>query len=108
MIQPLGCRVLILLDETDFEEGEDGSSKTKSGIFVPELAAKKEQAAETEGRLVAIGDLAWSDKFYNGKAVAAVGDRVIYSRYSGVFVKDKETKKRYILINDEDILAKID
>ena len=86
---PLGDRVV--LKQVEAEE------TTKSGI-VPGQAQEKPQQAE----VVAVGPGGVVD----GKEVkmeVAVGDKVIYSKYSGTEVKMDGTE--YIIVKQNDILA---
>ena len=71
---------------------------TKSGIVLPGQAKEKPQQAE----VVAVGPGGMVD----GKEVkmeVKVGDKVIYSRYSGTEVKIDE--EEYIIVRQNDILA---
>lgn len=71
---------------------------TKSGIVLPGQAKEKPQQAE----VVAVG----SGGMVDGKEVkmeVKVGDKVIYSKYSGTEVKIDE--EEYIIVRQNDILA---
>ena len=87
---PLGDRVVLkqlVAEET-----------TKSGIVLPGQAQEKPQQAE----VVAVGP----GGIVDGKEVkmeVAVGDKVIYSKYSGTEVKMDGTE--YIIVKQNDILA---
>ena len=87
---PLGDRVV--LKQLEAEE------ITKSGIVLPGQAQEKPQQAE----VIAVGPGGVVD----GKEVkmeVTVGDKVIYSKYSGTEVKlDGE---EYIIVKQSDILA---
>ena len=87
---PLGDRVV--LKQVEAEE------TTKSGIVLPGQAQAKPQQAD----VVAVGPGGVVD----GKEVkmeVAVGDKVIYSKYSGTEVKMDGTE--YIIVKQNDILA---
>ena len=87
---PLGDRVV--LKHVEAEE------TTKSGIVLPGQAQEKPQQAEVVG--VGAGGVV------DGKEVkmeVAVGDKVIYSKYSGTEVKMDGTE--YIIVKQNDILA---
>lgn len=90
---PLGDRVVIkqlVAEET-----------TKSGIVIPGQAKEKPQQAE----VVAVGPGGVVD----GKEVTMqvkVGDKVIYSKYSGTEVKLEE--EDLIIVKQSDILAIIE
>ena len=87
---PLGDRVV--LKQLEAEE------TTKSGIVLPGQAQEKPQQAE----VIAVGP----GGVVEGKEVkmeVAVGNKVIYSKYSGTEVKlDNE---EYIIVKQSDILA---
>lgn len=92
-LKPLGDKVVlrqILAEET-----------TKSGIILPGQAKEKPQQAE----VVAVGPGGVVD----GKEVVmnvTVGDKVIYTKYSGTEVKlDEET---FIIVKQSDIIATIE
>ena len=87
---PLGDRVV--LKQVEAEE------TTKSGIVLPGQAQEKPQQAE----VVAVGPGGVVD----GKEVkmeVAVGDKVIYSKYSGTEVELDD--EEYIIVKQDDILA---
>ena len=76
----------------------EAEETTKSGIVLPGQAQEKPQQAE----VVAVGPGGVVD----GKEVkmeVAVGDKVIYSKYSGTEVKMDGTE--YIIVKQNDILA---
>lgn len=90
---PLGDRVVIkqlLAEET-----------TKSGIVLPGQSKEKPQQAE----VIAVGPGGMVD----GKEVTMqvkVGDKVIYSKYSGTEVELDD--EEYIIVKQSDILAVIE
>ena len=80
------------------EKENEAEETTKSGIVLPGQAQEKPQQAE----VVAVGPGGVVD----GKEVkmeVAVGDKVIYSKYSGTEVKMDGTE--YIIVKQNDILA---
>lgn len=84
-IKPLGDRVVIKRIEAE--------EKTKSGIVLPGQAKEQPQIAE----VLAVA---------NDELGVTVGDRVIFSKYSGTEIKvDGED---YIVVKAEDLLAVID
>ncbi|MDQ0157728.1 chaperonin GroES [Robertmurraya andreesenii] len=91
LLKPLGDRIVIELVESE--------EKTASGIVLPDSAKEKPQ----EGKVVAVGTGRVLD---NGERVAlevAVGDRIIFSKYSGTEVKYQGTE--YLILRENDILA---
>ena len=74
---------------------------TASGLVIPDTAKEKPQ----QGEVVAVGPGRLDD---DGKRVAidvAVGDRILYAKYTGTDIKlDGED---YIVLNEKDILAKL-
>lgn len=93
MLRPLGDRIVIELVESE--------EKTASGIVLPDSAKEKPQ----EGRVVAVGT---GRVLESGERVAlevSVGDRIIFSKYSGTEVKFEGTE--YLILRENDILAVI-
>ncbi|MBP0726784.1 co-chaperone GroES [Bacillus sp. RG28] len=91
MLKPLGDRVVIELVESE--------EKTASGIVLPGTAQEKPQ----EGKVVAVGAGRVLD---NGERVAvevSVGDRIIFSKYSGTEVKHEGAE--FLVLRESDIVA---
>lgn len=90
-IRPLRDRLIVKrLDE----EG-----KTKGGIIIPDSAKEKPQEAE----VIAIGSGRIDE---SGKTVAMdvkVGDRVLFSKYSGTEIKLEG--QDYLILREDDIQA---
>ncbi len=86
-IEPLGARVLILPLE--------GETQTPGGILLPETAKEKPQ----QGIIEAVG----SDDEMNTDL--KVGDRVLFPKYTGTEIKFEG--QTYLLMNEEDVLARI-
>jgi chaperonin GroES len=88
-LQPIGKRIVIKKVEAE--------KTTSSGIVLPQSAQEKPQYAE----VVAISEDVINDE--EVKSVLEVGDKVIYSQYSGTDVKLDD--EEYIVIKYEDVLA---
>ena len=92
-IRPLFDKVVV--EQTGKEE------TTKSGFILPSSAQEKQQTA----KVVAVGPGGVID----GKEVTMqvkVGDKVIYSKYSGTEVEVDDEK--YVVVKQNDILAVIE
>ncbi len=86
-IEPLGARVLVLPLE--------GESQTPGGVLLPETAKEKPQ----QGTVEAIGDPEEMETDLK------VGDRVLFPKYTGTEIKFEG--KTYLLMNEDDVLARI-
>lgn len=86
-IEPLGARVLVLPIE--------GESQTAGGVLLPETAKEKPQ----QGTIEAVGD---SEEMMTD---LKIGDRVLYPKYTGTEIKFEG--KTYLLMNEDDVLARI-
>ena len=91
MIKPLGERVVV--------EVSEGDVKTASGIVLPDTAKEKPQ----QGKVVAVGSGKLLENGERAKPEVAVGDKILFSKYSGNDVKVDE--KDYLIIRESDILA---
>lgn len=90
MLKPLADRVIVKLVEVEHI--------TKSGIVLPDNAKEKPQIAE----IIAVGPGGLVD----GKQVemtVKVGDKVVYSKYSGTEIKYEGNE--YTILKQNDILA---
>lgn len=93
MLKPLSDRVLI---EVDVEE-----TKTAGGILLPDTAQKKSQ----KGTVIAIGSGKVLDNGERLPFEVAVGDRVLFAKYSGVDIE--EGGKKFLLLSERDVLGKL-
>lgn len=94
MIRPLGERVVV--------KPLPSEEITKGGIVLPDTVKEKPQ----EGEVVAIGSGRLLD---NGSRVAIdlkVGDRILFSKYSGNEVKIEDVE--YLIMRESDILGVIE
>jgi chaperonin GroES len=92
-LKPLGDRVVL--------KPQEAEEKTQSGIILPDSAKEKPQAAI----VTAVG----SGKTENGKVSemqVKVGDKVIYSKYSGTEVTYED--EEYIIVSQNDIIAVVE
>lgn len=88
VLKPIGERIVVKMVEVE--------EKTSSGIVLPSSAKEKPQVAEVVAVSTAI-----ENKENNVKI--NVGDKVIYSKYSGTEVKLDD--EEYIIVKLEDVLA---
>ncbi len=93
-LKPLADRLVIKASESE--------EMTKGGLVLPDTAKEK----PVEGEVVAVGVGKLAD---DGKRIpmeVKVGDKVIFSKYSGTEVKlDGET---FLVIGERDVLAVIE
>jgi len=90
-LKPLGDRLVV--------EHVEQADKSAGGVFLPDTAKEKPQ----EGSVLAIGSGRTLD---NGTKLAMdvkVGDKIIYSKYSGSEIKIEG--KEYLIISEKDVLA---
>ena len=90
---PLGNRVVI-------EPLESDEQMSAGGIYLPDTAKEKPQ----EGKVVAVGPGKLSDEGKRIPMEVKVGDKVVYSKYSGTEYKEGEIE--YLVVRDDDILFK--
>lgn len=92
-LRPLDDRVVV--EPTEAEE------RTAGGIVLPDSAKEKPQ----RGKIVAVGPGRLLDSGSRGSLSVAIGDEVIYGKYSGteIEVGGKDVK----ILRESDILAKV-
>jgi len=93
-LKPLGDRVVI--------EHVEQNEKSAGGIFLPDTAKEKPQ----EGIVAAVGTGRVNDDGKTIPMTVKVGDRVIYSKYSGSEVKIDG--KEFLIVAEKDVLAVVD
>lgn len=92
-IRPLEDRVVV--------EPLEAEEKTSGGIYIPEAAKEKPQ----RGKVLAVGPGKRTDSGELIPMTVAVGDVVVYGRYSGNEVKVGETEVK--ILREGDILARL-
>ena len=85
-IKPLADRVLILPMAAE--------EKTLGGIIIPDTAKEK----PLQGKVVAVGNCTKEEEM-----VIAVGDQVLYGKYSGTELEFEGEK--YLIMRQSDVLA---
>ena len=94
-LEPQGHAVLVQPYEPELR---------RSSIIVPPSAEERNTMVETRAIVIAIGGEAWVDE---KKPRAAVGDKVMMTRFAGILAIGPADGVRYRLINDRDIFCKI-
>jgi len=90
-LQPLGDRVVV--------ESIEQAKTSAGGVILPDTAKEKPQ----EGVIIAVGPGRKTDKGEVIKLDLKVGDKVIYSKYSGSEIKIEG--KEYLIVSEKDVLA---
>jgi len=91
-IKPLNNRVLVKRSR---------AQTSKGGIILPDTAQEKPK----EGEIVAVGPGLRDDEGKVHPLAVKVGDRVLFSSYSGTEIKDKVSEEEYLILSEEDILG---
>lgn len=92
-IQPLADYVVA--------EAEAATTKTASGLYLPESAVEKPKIA----KVLAVGPGKVGDDNERIKMTLKVGDRILYKSYGTTDIK--HGGKEYILVREEDVLATV-
>ena len=90
-VKPLGDRIFLKVSAPE--------EKTEGGILLPDNAQEKPQI----GEVIAVGPGNRNDKGEHQPVDVHVGDRVLYSKYSGTDIQ--MGYEDYILVSEKDILA---
>jgi chaperonin GroES len=92
-IKPLDDRIVVTRTEPQ--------AKTAGGIFLPENAKEKPQ----EGRVLAVGPGKLLDNGTRSKPDVAVGDLILFGKYSGTELTVDGVE--VIVLRESDLLAKL-
>ncbi len=93
-IRPLDDRVVI--------EPLEAEEKTQGGIVLPDSAKEK----PTKGKVISVGDGKLLDSGKRAALLVKKGDKVLYGKYAGTEIT--VGGKDYLILKENDILAKID
>ena len=93
-LTPLGDRILIRRTEED-------EQTTSGGIIIPDTAKEKPQ----EGEVIAVGQGRLLDNGQRQAIDVAVGDTILFGKYSGTEVTYES--EELLILREDDILAKI-
>jgi chaperonin GroES len=89
------------LDDRIVVEPKEAEEMTAGGIVLPDSAKEKPQ----RGTVIAVGPGKLLDNGQRGELSVAVGDEVIYGKYSGseIEVEGRDVK----ILRESDVLAKV-
>lgn len=90
-IRPLQDRILV--------KRLEGETKTAGGIIIPDNAKEKPQ----EGEVVAVGNGKILENGTTRKPDVKVGDKILFSKYSGSEVKIDGTE--HLILREDDLLG---
>lgn len=93
-IRPLQDRLIV--------ERLEEEEKTKGGIIIPDSAKEKPQ----EAKVVAVGNGRVLDNGQTRPLEVKVGDKVLFSKYSGTDIKVEGNE--YLILKEDDIQAIVD
>jgi co-chaperonin GroES (HSP10) len=104
MIVPLLHRILVKQDS--LEEKDEVFARAKKANIIIDVGSERdrEQAAIDSGEVVSIGPTAFRDFGFDTPPIK-VGDFIVFAKYGGKTVVDPETKVKYVVLNDEDVVA---
>lgn len=94
-LEPQGVAVLVKPYEPEFKA---------TSIIIPDTVGDRSKMIENRAIVIEIGSEAWANE---KKPRAAVGDKVIVTRYAGVMTVGPLDNQIYRLINDRDIFCTI-
>lgn len=102
MIEPVIHRILV--EQYDIKKHDPAfEAAARMGLTIAGKEADREQQAVDKGVVISFGPTVFRD--FGGENPLAVGDEIVFARHSGKAVEDPETKKKYVVINDEDVVA---
>lgn len=104
MIKVCGHRILVKMEKiTDVDPVY--ASATRAGIAIADTDEhKRKEAGLDRGTVVDIGPTAWKD--FGGEAWCKTGDFIAFAKYAGKVIEHPDdVSQRYIVLNDEDIVA---
>ena len=100
MIKAIGFKAIIKPKKVE---------EVTSGGIVLAVDQKLEEQAQVLGTIIDLGeDFATAYRPKLAQWGLKVGDQVYYAKYAGKWVKDPQTGEELLIVNDEDICAKLE
>lgn len=90
-LKPIKDRIVVRVLDTE--------TQTKSGIFIPEVAAEK----PSQGEVLAAGNGRITEDGITIPMDVKVGDRVLFTKYAGQTIK--ADNKEYLILREDDVMA---
>jgi co-chaperonin GroES (HSP10) len=103
VIKPILHRILVKPDVLEEIDPIFAAAK-RAGLDIGFATEReREQAAIDTGTVVSYGPTAFKD--FGADNPLTTGVKVVYAKYGGKAVVDPSTKIKYVVLNDEDIIA---
>ena len=94
--QPEGCKLLVRVEEV--------KEMTEGGIYLPDAGREAEEMGSVRGEVMAVGPRI--DVDFTG-AKFKVGDIVIFAKYGGNIIEDRELDGIWRILNDADVFISV-
>jgi len=103
MIEPVAHRIVVKPYAIE-EHDEAYKAAKRMGLDLSlEKTVNREQAAVDRGTVVSFGPTVFKD--FGTDNPLTIGDEIVYARHAGKQVEDIYTKDKFVIINDEDVVA---
>lgn len=106
MIEPVLHRLVVKQFDVT-EKDKTFQSAKAAGILLSGSQMDREQAAVDRGTVVSLGPTVFKD--FGSEMNLVVGDEIVFARHAGKVVADPDQDptdlSKYIVINDEDVIA---
>lgn len=102
-VKPILHRILVKPDAIEDKDDAFKAAARIPGFEIIKAEKEREQAAIDTGVVVDIGATAFRD--FGTESPIKVGDYVVYAKYGGKAVVDPADDVKYVLLNDEDVIA---
>ena len=93
---------IVPLNEKIVVERLEADDRTAGGIILPDTAKEKPK----QGKIISVGDGKLLDDGKRAAFQVKVGDKVLFSSYSGN--EGTVDNKEYLIMTEEDVLAVVD
>lgn len=104
MIIPCGHRLLVKpFKQTEVDEVYKKSQEFLKNFEIVNPNKDREDASVDVGVVVSIGATAWQNDSHGFTPWCAVGDKIVFAKFAGKFIKDGDVN--YCILNDEDVCA---
>jgi len=103
IIKPILHRILVKPDTLESKDKVFAAARAAGIAFEFSNERQREQMAIDTGEVLDFGPTVFKD--FGSENPLQIGDKVVFARYGGKTIEDPETNIKYVLLNDEDVIA---
>ena len=112
MIKVVGHRGLVKVQKLEDADPRYKAAAAAGLVFADTEDSKRREVGLDRGTVISVGEDAFKQFYINCNGTldgfqpwCKEGDTISFAKYAGKLIEDPETSERYIVLNDEDVVA---